>query len=304
MSLDYSNERYVRIYTRDTTTWKLLDWKGRTVMLHALRRADRAGVLDVGGRGVRGLTTLLELPIEIVADGLAQLLEEECIVERGPVYVFPRYIEAQEAVQTTAHRSREYRERRRALALGEPEPEPEPVTKRDAGITKRDANVTRRHAASRGVTPDLADPIRSEREREASPGPEREHGPEEPPRLSLVKPSAWIPEWTGALADARELAQARGVDVEASVVAFTAFADGKRWPDAERASRLAAWLTRERNADPKRARPKPRPPDPPPVTCEPMTDEERAEFRDLAQRLAVTPNLDALAEAERKREAS
>lgn len=131
----------------------------------------------------------------------------------------------------------------------------------------------------------------------ATADPEREEPPPAPARpvLSLVKSAVWIPNWTGTLATARDLAQARGVDIDAQVIAFTAWADSKRWPPSERDARLAAWLTRERNTDPARAKPKPRKPEPPPPNCAPLSDEERVEFEQLAARIADNP--DAAAQA-------
>jgi hypothetical protein len=48
--MDYANERYVRLYTRDTTTVKLLGWQGRLVWWSLLRKLDRidAGLADRG----------------------------------------------------------------------------------------------------------------------------------------------------------------------------------------------------------------------------------------------------------------
>lgn len=133
--------------------------------------------------------------------------------------------------------------------------------------------------------PDLVpDP---ERESESSPAP---------PKLSLVPPPAWVPEWTGALEHARSTALARGVDVEAAVTTFGAYADSKQWPLAERPGRLVAWLTRERTPSAKEraarldAKPRPKPkPDTPPPNCVPLTDEERDEVRRLAERVANNP---------------
>ena len=47
MPLDYANERFVLLYTRDTATWKLLDWEARAVLMFLLRKVDRSGVIDV-----------------------------------------------------------------------------------------------------------------------------------------------------------------------------------------------------------------------------------------------------------------
>ena len=144
--MDYSNERWVRLYTRDTATWKLVDWRARTVLLHILRKADRAGVIDVGKDGELGLAALLELPREIVADGLRQLLERETVLATGSAYVLPNFLEAQEAPATDKQRQRDSRGNRRARAM------------RDAAmlsVTNRDSasrNVTECHARSQDVT--------------------------------------------------------------------------------------------------------------------------------------------------------
>lgn len=119
--MDWANERYVRVYTRDTTTWKLMDWRGRCVLQLLMRKVDRAGVLDVGHDGVLGLAAVLELPIEIAEAGIAQLTAGRggmpTVVDTGTAYVLPNFIEAQEAAQSDPQRKRESRARRRDVAL-------------------------------------------------------------------------------------------------------------------------------------------------------------------------------------------
>lgn len=119
--MDWSNERYVRVYTRDTTTWKLMDWRARTVLLHLVRKVDRAGVLDVGHDGVLGLAAVIELPLDIVEPGIAQLTTSRggipTVVDTGTAYVLPNFMPAQEAPQSDPQRKRESRARRRDRAL-------------------------------------------------------------------------------------------------------------------------------------------------------------------------------------------
>ncbi len=155
--MDWANERWVRLYTRDTTTWKMLDWRARTVLMHLLRKVDRAGVLEVGDTGTMGLAAVLELPLEIVEPGIELLLHPRLrvAVETPTAYVLPKYLDAQEAVQTTNHRSAEYRARKRDFALAAAKPAiaelvrlPDGVTPRDGAVTKRDASITRGHATS------------------------------------------------------------------------------------------------------------------------------------------------------------
>lgn len=128
--MDFTNERYVRVYTRDTTTWKLLDWRARTVLLHLLRKVDRAGILDVDDDGVDGLAASLELPLDVVRRGIEQLVTRGVVVATSVAYVLPKFLIAQEAVQSDAVRAREYRARRRSDALG--------ITNRDGSITQSD----------------------------------------------------------------------------------------------------------------------------------------------------------------------
>lgn len=172
--MDWANERYVRLYTRDSTTWKLLDWKARALLPLLMRKLNRAGVLDVGSDGVLGVAAQVEMPIDIVEDGMRQLLARGVLVMTATTVVMPNFLEAQEAVQTTNHRSREYRARQRDAALlgvttGDAAlpgvaPRDGSITKRDASVTKRDATVTPRHTASL-----LSDPSQEEEDTSGKP---------------------------------------------------------------------------------------------------------------------------------------
>lgn len=115
--MDWPNERYVRVYTRDTTTWKLLSWQARTVLLMLFRKADRSGVLEVGDDGVEGLAAVIELPMEVAGAGISELVKRGTVERRSDSFVLPKFIEAQEAKTGDATRQRESRERRRAEAL-------------------------------------------------------------------------------------------------------------------------------------------------------------------------------------------
>jgi len=115
--MDWSDERYVRLYTRDTATWKLIRWEGQTVLMHLLRKVDRAGVFEFGPESAEeALVAMTGLPLEIVATGLRRLLDRGSVIQTEGALVLPKFIEAQEANQTDAQRQREYRARRRDLA--------------------------------------------------------------------------------------------------------------------------------------------------------------------------------------------
>lgn len=114
--MDWENERYVRVYTRNTVEWEMLPWQSRCVWPLLLRAVDRAGLLELGKFGMKGLAALLKIPIEIAQPGIEGLLEDGCAELRGTVIVVPNFIEAQESSKSDPQRKRESRERARALA--------------------------------------------------------------------------------------------------------------------------------------------------------------------------------------------
>lgn len=139
--MDWANERYVRLYTRDTVTWKLWRWQSRALFPLIMRAVDRAGVLDLGGAGERGLAAVIDCPLEFVQEGLEDLVGSGTVEISEARLVIPNFLEAQEAVQSDAQRQRDSRERRRARALNE-------VSEQ----TAESRAVTECHTESQGVT--------------------------------------------------------------------------------------------------------------------------------------------------------
>jgi hypothetical protein len=141
--MHWEDERYVRVYTRDTIGWKALKWQGQTVVMHLLRKVDRAGVFSCEGFDpAEAVAEITGLPEEVVAVGLQRAIERETIVRtpNGDL-LFPNFIKAQDTPATDAQRARESRARRRDRAL-----RGATVTERDATVTERDATVTERDA--------------------------------------------------------------------------------------------------------------------------------------------------------------
>lgn len=112
--MDWSNERFVRLYTRDTPEWLCWCWQARALWPLLLRKADRSGVI-ANKLGARGLAALAGLPVDVVEAGLPDLLADGCLAEHQLGLVIPNYIEAQEAPLSDKQRQRESRERRRDL---------------------------------------------------------------------------------------------------------------------------------------------------------------------------------------------
>lgn len=148
--MHFADEQYVRLYTRDTTTWKLLGWQGRVVMLMMLRNGfDRSGVFEVGdvSRNVtpshnlyRAVTAVTELPKEVVELGLEQVISEGVWIKTATGLVWPKYVEAQTTRRTDKSRKRLERDRRLASM------------KSGASDRPMSRNVTTSHNRSHGVT--------------------------------------------------------------------------------------------------------------------------------------------------------
>lgn len=134
--MDWTDERYVRLYVRDTAEWIMLSWEARALFHEVLRKVDRAGVLALGRSGTAGLAALTRMPPDVVARALDELAADGCVELLPERLVLPNFLEAQEARQGDAQRARESRARRRDVA-------------RDA--SQRD--VVAQPIAGRGVTP-------------------------------------------------------------------------------------------------------------------------------------------------------
>jgi len=164
--MDFANESYVRVYTRDTMTWKRLNWQARCVWSLLLRKLDRAGVLDLEGlQPDEAVALATELPPDVVEVGLPQLFDRGVIEAHDDLLVAPRFLEAQECVKSDKQRAKEYRERRRSQAMAEPSqnvtPESRDVTQSSreiTAVTDRHASVTLNSAVLPSALPGIAVP--------------------------------------------------------------------------------------------------------------------------------------------------
>lgn len=124
--MNWSDERYVKLYVRPTATYRLWPWQAKALFPWLLARCDGSGLLEVGRHGVQGVAALVEMPLELVQTAVDALLEDGTIerVPRG--FLLPKFIEAQEATKTEKQKKRDQRERARSQAreiVNEPVPE-------------------------------------------------------------------------------------------------------------------------------------------------------------------------------------
>jgi len=151
----FDDERYVRLYTRETPEWTLLPWQSRLVWNELLKRFDRAGILELGKSKWKGIASVCRLPLDLVEAAMPELLTNGCCAllsdgKDGEVLFASNFIEAQEARQSDKARARAAREkaadRKRAVQIGlifeEHGDSPGAfVTFRDGSVTKRDGGV-------------------------------------------------------------------------------------------------------------------------------------------------------------------
>lgn len=183
--MDFANERYVRWYVRDTTTFKRLKFEGQCVLGLLLRKADRAGVIDIGPDVEPWEAAVLHIegcPEKFARLGMARLLKERVIVHDGDRLVFPRYIEANETPMSDKQRAKESRAKRATLdpheqlrlplqplahsprrAAADPSSQPpsQNVTPASRNVSQPSRAVTPRHAESHAVTPCRTVPYRA-----------------------------------------------------------------------------------------------------------------------------------------------
>lgn len=137
----WEDERYVRVYTRDTLTWLSLSWEARALFVFILRKVDRAGLLELGAHGARGLAGLVGMPVGIVEGCLSELTQgaESPVELRGTTIVVPHYVEAQEATASDKARSSNYRARLKARdEIRVTTRDESTATRNGGGVTTRD----------------------------------------------------------------------------------------------------------------------------------------------------------------------
>lgn len=148
--MDWDNERYVRLYVRDTADILAIGWEGRALFSEILRKVDRAGLFDSQEPEV--IAELIRMPVEVVAKSLPKLIKRGMVECIGDMLLIPNFLEAQEAKASEAQRSREHRARHRDKTRAEQLQKEGGATKRDEQVvqseTKRDGSATKRYEHS------------------------------------------------------------------------------------------------------------------------------------------------------------
>ena len=145
--MNWGEERYVRVYLRDTPAWCALSFHAQSLLVLLHRKVDRDGRLQLGRLGRRGVAVSLHqvaLWDSVLAPAVADLEADGHIrVEGegdGTALVIPDFRAAQEATATGAARVRKHRERKQGN---------QPAKK----VTKRYVDGTKGYPEVTNVTP-------------------------------------------------------------------------------------------------------------------------------------------------------
>jgi len=214
--MDYENEKYIRVFTRDTPNWALMSWEANGLLLLILRKLDRAGVLDLGRHGLRGLAAILRVPLADIERLMPELLDggdDAPLVMKGTVLFMPNFLVGQEASQSDQARQRASREKRRDVAAARERHIPIQSVTQSVDPSQ---DVTNGHTVSQPVTP--ARPARLARPAVES------HVAAEAPVVEVVQPTGGESREV-ASADAETILRALRADRDLAPVATADFAE-------------------------------------------------------------------------------
>jgi hypothetical protein len=159
--VNWEDEPYVRIYTRDTANWLDLPFQARLLFYEIERKVDRVGCLEF--RTYESLARVLLVPVDFLKAGLPALFEDGCIepIQDGARagLIVPNFVEAQEAVRSDKLRQAERRRKMRDASRSSSPSRDVTTRPLDAGwmrdvVTTRDTLLL--HAQSRSVTNGLS----------------------------------------------------------------------------------------------------------------------------------------------------
>ena len=134
--IEFTEEQYVRLYTRDSVGWMRLGWEAQAVYMGLKRKLDRVGLLQCDGEAPADAASavLVGWPFEVVEKGIETMLNRGWLehLEEQDALFDPQHMEAEEAAKSNALRCKESRERRRDRARAE-----------QMGLTQNVSEVTR-----------------------------------------------------------------------------------------------------------------------------------------------------------------
>lgn len=113
--MDWSNEPYVRLYTRETTDDVELSWDAISLWRALLTKFDRSGLMEARN-GWTSIAKAVRCDPKMAEDAGAELIRDGRVrIVQGGIFA-PNFVAAQTASKSDKVRQRESRDRRRATA--------------------------------------------------------------------------------------------------------------------------------------------------------------------------------------------
>lgn len=137
----WEDERYIRIFTRDTPSWDAMGWEAQALLVLIFRKMDRTGLLALGSSGMRGLAACVRMPMDVVDRSLKILLEDGVLSWSGQDLFCKNFMAAQECAKSDALRSKEKRERahlKLTLSVSQPPQEVAETPRSDTDAPRSD----------------------------------------------------------------------------------------------------------------------------------------------------------------------
>lgn len=125
--MNYEDENWIKVYTRDTAGWLALEWQARGLMLEIARKLPKhTGELSLGRRGLEALGALIRAPWAEIEPYVHMLLEEGCLEydQDRQLIRDPQHVDRQRAVSSGARRTEAWRDRKRTGGSDAPPPAP------------------------------------------------------------------------------------------------------------------------------------------------------------------------------------
>lgn len=109
--MDWENERWVKLYTRNTAELVVIGWEARALLWELMRQCDGAGFIDTADP--EELAVLCHMPSQHVTACHGTLLARGIIEEANGGLLIRNFLEAQDSRTSDKERKRRSRERQR-----------------------------------------------------------------------------------------------------------------------------------------------------------------------------------------------
>lgn len=241
LGLDYSDERYARLYTRDTPEWHVLTWQAKAVYCLLRRKVDRSGVVPLGRGGLRAVSALVGVPGDVGEPAMRELADSGYLDINAARVAVVEFVESETAVKSDALRQAESRARRGASNVTKRDTESRNVTESHT----ESHGVTESHTASQNVTLYLTDPCLTDpdlTDQSLPPGPPSGGSATKAKRARVTKgpmPADYEPS-----DDIRALAATLGVDLARATAECRDYFGGKGQPMADWNATMRNWVRR------------------------------------------------------------